>query len=214
MAAEGGAGGGAPTSAVLRRPGCQRQHHDARNDARENHRSDVSTGALEQPEGDQRPQHRTGVIETALQTKRSASQGLRRDIRDQRIARRRAQAFSQPVHHAQTNDLPGGRGHGDHGPYDDRDQIADDDQGAAARHAIGETSGDELDDCGGRIGGAVERPQRDSPTPEHPGHERREQRVDHLAGEVVQERDGTEQFDLPREPPPLTHRGRVPSVSA
>ncbi len=125
------------------------------------------------------------MVEATLQTERSAPQRLGRDVRDQRVARRRAETLPQTVDHPQPDHLPGGGRHGDHGAHDDRDEVPDHDQRPAARRSIRQLARNELHQRRRRIGGAVERAQRDGTTPQHPGDERGEQGVNHLACEVV-----------------------------
>src|SRR2546427_157697 len=57
------------------------------------------------------------------------------------------------------------------------------------------------------------RTHRPRPATEHPGDERREQRIHHLTREIVEKGYSPEQLALPWEGGTVTHPGRVPSES-
>ena len=170
---------------------------------------------LQKPPGYEGPNHRTHVVQSPLQSKRSPHDRSRRYIRDQRIPRRRAEPFAEPVHDAQPDHLPRCRRERDDRPHGGREEIAAHDQRPAARRPVGEPAGDELYECRSRVGGAVQRAQRRRPATQDAGDERRQQRVHHLTREIVEKGDGTEKLDLPGEGRggTITHPNRVPSGS-
>jgi hypothetical protein len=97
------------------------------------------------------------VVHAALQPECPAAQFGRRRVRDQRVARRRAQALPQPVHHAEPDHLPRRPGDRDDGPDDDGDEIPEHDQRAAQRDAVREPASPELHDSSREVGRPVER---------------------------------------------------------
>ena len=200
-----------PPLTVRHRPYREHQHHHARDPARLDHAAHVECAARQEPPGHERAQHRSGVVQSALQPEGAAAHLGRSDVGDQGVARRRTDPLADAVGHPQPDHLPGGAGQGDHRPHQHRDDVAEDDEAAAPPRRVGQAPGTVLDERRREFRRPVERAERQRAAAQHPGHERREQRVDHLAREIVEQRDEPEQKDRPGE---LTHPVPDPSASA
>ncbi len=187
------------TSSVSHRPTGQHEHEHPRHDAPSDHRPHVRGPRREQPPGEDRPQHRSRVIHAPLQSEGAPPQLRRRHVGDERVARRRAEPLPQPVHHPQPDHLPRRARDGDDGPHHHRNEIAEHDHRPAQARPVGQSPRPELHECRRELGRPVERAQDLRPAAQHPRDERGEQRVDHFAREIVEQRDPAEQLHLPRQ---------------
>jgi len=138
------------------------------------------------------------VVHAALQPERPSGERRRGGVRDQRVAWRGAQALPQPVHHTQRDHLPRGAGDRDDRPHDHGREIAEHDQRPAQRHAVRQSPRRELHERRGELRRAVEGAQRLRARSQHPRQEGGQERVDHLAREIVEQRDRAEQLHLAR----------------
>src|SRR2546422_4647230 len=88
--------------------------------------------AFDLPPGHERAEHGPGVIESALQAEGPTPERRGRHIRDQRVARRRAQPLPEAVHDPPADDPPPRRGGSDHPPHPPPDRLTPPDQPAPA----------------------------------------------------------------------------------
>ena len=124
---------------------------------------------------------------------------------DERVARRRPEALPDPVDHPEAHHLPRRARHRDQRPHQHRRGVADQDERRAPAGPVGQPAAHHLEHRGGQVRRAVEQPEQRGAAAERAGDEGREERVDHLAREIVEQRDERQSLDRRRDP---AHVGR------
>ena len=152
-----------------------------------------------QPECEQRADDRARVVHRAVEPEcPPALLGSRRRC-DQRVARCRAYALSDPIEEPEQQDGHPARRHPDQRSHRVRERVAAEDQRLRGHAAVGEATGDEFQDAGGRLGQPLHETDDRGPGAQRGREEDRQQRRDHLARCVVQKRDEAEDDDRARE---------------
>ena len=128
------------------------------------------------------------MVHPALQPERATPQRRSRDVGHEGVARRRAEPLTDPVHDPEPDHLPGRGGEADQRSHHDGDGVPEHDQGPPPCRPVGEPPRAELHERRRELRGAVQRAQRFRSPAQHPGDEGGEQRVDHLARKVVEQR--------------------------
>jgi hypothetical protein len=135
------------------------------------------------------------MVHRALEAEGAAEVLARRDLGQERVARRAAHALADAVHDPHGQHVPGGRGRRDQRARDRRERVAGDDERLAPPHAVGDAARDDLGQAGHGLREALDEAHESGARSEHAGQERREQRIDHLAAGVGEEADEPETPD-------------------
>ncbi len=126
------------------------------------------------------------MIRRAMQPEGAPLQLPRRDLRNQRIARWRTQTLPDPVQHPKPHHLPRRAGYRHQGTHQNRRPVAEEDEGLLPSALVGQSTADPFGDRRGQVGRPVERPERGRRTTERADDVRRQERVHHLAREIVE----------------------------
>src|SRR6185295_11708323 len=152
----------------------------------------------EESEREERTDHRAEVIGGAVEAESEPARSGRDGIGDQRVARGRPDPLADPVRDPDREDLPGRLSEGDERPDERRERIAEDDQRLSPPQAVRPPARGELQEGGRRLRGSLDRPHRHGAGADDRRQEDRQQRVDHLARRVGEERDRGENDNVAR----------------
>ena len=114
---------------------------------------------------------------------------------DERVARGAADALADAIEETKPENRSPARGEADERPHRVRERVAADDERLRRHAAVGEPAGDELQDAGRGLRKTLDQADDRRPGAERGRQEDRQQRRDHLARRVVQQRHETEDHD-------------------
>ncbi|ABA53387.1 200 kDa antigen p200, putative [Burkholderia pseudomallei 1710b] len=170
----------------------QRDRGERRHDREPQHRADVIGEREHQRDREQRPRERADGVHRLAQPEARAADLGRRDIGDERIARRAANALADAIEQPRGGDR--------RRPCRERKErlrqrgepVAEQQQRLAPAQPIAERAGEDLDDHRGRLGRAFEHAERRD-AHAHRRHEiDRQQRVDQLRRHIHAQADEAE----------------------
>ena len=189
-------------------------YEDTQDDERESGRdrcqeedgADGETRHADERGGENRAEDGAGIVESPVQSERRAAPLGRRRRRDHGVARRRSDPLADPVEEADEGDDGPDRGDADEGPCHRREAVAEEDERLFRFRPVGPAPRDDLRRRGGRLRDPLDPPERLRRCPGKGGEKGREERHDHLGGDVGQERDPAEPDDRGRK---ALRRGRI-----
>ena len=186
----------------------RQQQYDHRGNARAPEHRAQFHAQRQQACGDQRSDHRAGVVHRPMQAERESSL-LRRDAATEHgIARRTAQSLADAIGEPAREHHPPARRRRDQGACDAGDAIPGHHEGFCPPHPVRPRTRDQLQQAAHRFGDAFDQPQHPRPGAKRADEEQRQQRIDHLAGAVVQQADRAEQPHAARQRTHARDQGR------
>ena len=148
----------------------------------------------------QRPEEGAHRVERLAQAVGGAAQLRRRDVGDQRVARRAADALADAIDEARREHPADRRGEREHRLGEGSQRVAEDDQRLALPEVVADRAGEHLRDRGGRLRDAFDQADGQHRGAEDGAQEYRQQAVDQLRGGVHEQRAQTEHPDPCRQP--------------
>lgn len=143
--------------------------------------------------GQERPRHRAGIVHGAVQAEGEPARAAIDARGEQGVARRGAQSLAHAVGETQRQHHRPAHGQRDHGTGKAGQRIARHHPRLGAAGAVDDDAGEEFEEAGGGLGDALDDAERARPGHQHRGEEQRHQRIDHLAGRVVDQADEADQ---------------------
>jgi len=190
--------------------GCQHRHAGDRRE--EEHLSELEPGTHEERRSRERTHHGAGVVHGAVEAEGGAADLRGGHVGDERVAGRGADALPHPVGETQRQHRRPGAGQADERPGHRGEPVAGEEHGLAPPDPVGEDTRHQLERRGGGLGHPLDEPDHPSPRAHGGGQKQRQQRVDHLAGQVGEEAHQPERHHRRRQPLEvgrgLVHAGR------
>ena len=178
----------------------QSERQERRQHRNPEHRRKIVRRPPHQADRHERPDERTDGVERLPQAEARAAQADGCDIGDQCIARRAANALADAVDEARGNQPSDAGGKREQRFCQRGEPVAERGEQFAPAEPVGQRAGEDFRDRGGRLGNALDEADGERGGAEHGDEIDRQQRVDHLGGDVHQHRDETEHPDPPGQP--------------
>ncbi len=187
------------------------EHRHAGDRRQEEHLSEIESGAHQQRRGCERAHDGAGVVHGAVEAK--AAPRISGAVTSAMSASRgEVDALPHPVGEPQRQHLRPGAGQADEGAGHRGQPVAGEEHGLAPPHPVGEDARHQLERRGGGLGHPLDEPDHPRARAHGRGQEQRQQRVDHLAGQVGEEAHQPERHHRRRQPlgvgRGLVHAGR------
>jgi len=161
------------------------------------------------PAREQRAQDRAGVVRGPVEPERGAAPVRLDGLGEQCVSRRGAEPLADPVREADRQHVPRRRRQRDQWPDRARSAVAQADQRLPAAHPVREPSAGPLHQARCALRDALDEAEERRPRPERLDEEDGEQREDHVAGRIVEQRHDPQPQDVPAEEGPEPHHGET-----
>ncbi len=163
------------------------------------HRAEIVRPQQHQPDRQQRPEEGADRVQRLAQPERRAAYLRRRDVGEQRIARRAAYTLADAVAQARGEDHAHALCQREHRLGDRAQAVAEQRQDFALAEIIAQRAGEHLHDQRGRFGQPLDHADRQHADAQRRHHEHRQQAVDHLGRDIHQQADKAEHPDTARD---------------
>jgi len=173
----------------------ERKRQKGRNHRDPEHGREAVDRGPHQDDGQQRSDECADGIERLAQAEAGATDFGRRDVGDQRIPRRTANAFANAVDEAGGNEPGDGWRQREHRLGEGRQPVAQHGETFALAEPVGRRAGEDLGDGCGRLGDALDDAHCQRRGAEHGDEIDRQKRMDHLRGDVHEHGDEAERPD-------------------